>query len=156
MMALALLCVTESHSQIDEFVCGTEWDEKDPLQQIDLSQLGGIYLTSLGQLNVLIVFVSFPDDNNDHPWWPVAEPPDSLEYWIDPDVQMQRENLANLTNYFSQMSMGLFNVVGEAVWVTAPHPSSYYGSNYALANYEVLRDSVDPLIDFSRYDNYGL
>lgn len=71
MMALALLCATESYSQVDDFVCGTVWDENDPAQQIDLKQFGGIYLTAEVTIRMLVVYVSLPDHEEPHGFWPV-------------------------------------------------------------------------------------
>ncbi len=43
---------------------------------------------------------------------------------------------------------------GQAVSVETPHNRSYYNSNRFLATKEVLQQKVDPLINFSQYDNW--
>ena len=120
------------------------------------AETGGIYLPAAGVLRVLIVFVSFPDDETPHPYWPAHQPPDSMHRFIDPDTITHATNAFNLTNYFRQMSLGAFHVIGDAVWVETAHSREEYrnSGSYGAANMAVLPEKVDPLVDFSRYDNW--
>ncbi|MCL6495947.1 MAG: hypothetical protein K6T54_14385, partial [Ignavibacterium sp.] len=124
---------------------------------IDLQQHGGIYLTSQGELKVLVVFVKFRDDHSAHNYWPdTMEPQPFMTTYIDPNWQTNSTNEINLTHYFRKMSLGIFKVTGEYVYVETPHDKSYYGnppSRY-LATKEVLQQKVDPLINFANYDNW--
>jgi len=149
-------------AQDDEEFCGTP---EDPGFRIDLNQRGGLYITAEGELRVLVVFVSFPDDNNEHPYWSVGEPPSVMGEFIDANIAQQSTNHANLTHYYRVMSMGLYDMIGEAIYVEAPNPATYYGyddsdpnniiyANRSAANHDVLEDVVNPLLDFSDYDNW--
>lgn len=117
------------------------------------AQRGGIYLTSRGTLRVLLVFVSFPDDETPHPWWPAHQAPLNMQQFIDPDTTTRSDAPFNLTAYFRQMSLNQFHLVGEAVWVETPHSRDEYANgSYGRANTAVLREKVDSIVDFSRYD----
>jgi M6 family metalloprotease-like protein len=134
--------------------CGTVYN---PAAAISLTQLGGKYLTASGTLRVLLVFVSYPDDDNTHPYWPAHQPPTNMSSYIDPSATTNSTNFANLTNYFRQMSLGLYTVIGEAVYVEAPHTQTWYNNNgYGRGerNKDVLQNAVNPLANFSNYDNW--
>jgi hypothetical protein len=137
-----------------EMGCGTTQARGE---NIDLEQEGGIYLTSQGELKVLVVFVKFRDDHSAHNYWPdTMEPQPFMTTYIDPNWQTNSTNEINLTHYFRKMSLGIFKVTGEYVYVETPHDKSYYGnppSRY-LATKEVLQQKVDPLINFANYDNW--
>jgi hypothetical protein len=121
----------------------------------NIDELGGIHITAQGTLRVLIVFASFPDDEKVHPYWPAHKPPQSMDQFIDSDTTVRSQSAFNLTNYFNQMSMGQFHVVGDAVWVESWHSQSEYSNgSYGRANWSVLQESVDPIVDFSKYDNW--
>ncbi len=118
-------------------------------------QTGGMHITARGTLRILLVFVSFPDDETAHPYWPAHRPPAFMGQFIDPDTLTRSTGLWNLTSYFRQMSLGLLNVVGDAVWVETPHSwTEYTNGSYGRANWSVLQESVDPIVDFSRYDSW--
>jgi M6 family metalloprotease-like protein len=120
-----------------------------------LDETGGIYITSKGTLRVLVVFASFPDDETPHPYWPAHNPPLFMQQFIDPDTGTHSQNSFNLTNYFRQMSLGQFHVVGEAVWVESAHSQEEYrNGSYGRANTDVLPRQVDSLVDFSKYDQW--
>lgn len=117
--------------------------------------IGGLHLTSRGVLRVLVVFASFPDDETPHPYWPAHQPPLFMQQFIDPDTTTRSGGSWNLTNYFRRMSLGQFQVVGEAIWVESAHSQEEYRSGaYGRANSNVLQESVDPLVDFSLYDQW--
>src|SRR5512135_914308 len=65
-------------------------------------RVGGIHITASGTLRILLVFVSFPDDETVHPFWPAHHPPASMEQFIDPDTLTRSRTAWNLTNYFRQ------------------------------------------------------
>ena len=143
-------------AQIDE-TCGTI-----PAyyrgETIDLNQEGGIHLTSQGELKVLIVFVRFKDDTSYHPNWPIGQPPYNYNTFIDPNLQTNSTHYINLTNYYKKMSLGVYKVTGQAVYVETPQNKSYYFSQpnpRFVANKDVLQNRVDPLINFAQYDNWS-
>jgi len=118
-----------------------------------LDEVGGIHMTAKGTLRVLVVFASFPDDTTSHPFWPVHNPPLSMSQFIDPDTTTKSQGPFNLTNYFRQMSLGQFHLVGDAIWVESWHSQEEYrNGSFGRANWSVLQESVDPLVDFSKYD----
>jgi M6 family metalloprotease-like protein len=120
-----------------------------------LGETGGIYITSKGTLRVLIVFASFPDDETPHPYWPAHNPPLLMQQFIDADTGTRSQSPFNVTNYFQQMSLGQFQVVGEAVWVESGHSQEEYrNGSYGRANMDVLPRQVDSLVDFSKYDQW--
>ncbi len=124
---------------------------------INLNQRGGLYRTAQGTLRVLVVFVRFKDDNAYNPHWPAGSPPNVMNNYIDPNANTNSTNLINLTHYFDEMSMATYHVIGDAIYVETPHNKSYYGlpdSSRSKANKDVLQNVVDPLVDFSDYDNW--
>jgi hypothetical protein len=141
----------------DENSCATELLSREGL---DLAQEGGIYLPSIGNLKILLVFARFKDDNSYHPYWPAGGNPTNPDYttWIDPNMQTGSANVENFTHYFKDMSLGVFNVTGTAVSVETPYPMAHYGTapnmDRHLATKEVLQQKVDPLINFADFDNW--
>lgn len=117
---------------------------------------GGIYLPSTGVLRILIVFASFPDDTTSHAYWPARQAPLFMNSFVDPDTATRSTEAFNLTNYFRQMSLGALHVIGDAVWVESQHSQEEYraSGSYGAANMAILPESVDPIVDFSRYDNW--
>lgn len=117
---------------------------------------GGIYLPSTGVLRILIVFASFPDDTTAHPYWPARQAPLFMTSFIDPDTITRSTGPFNLTHYFHQMSLGKLHVIGDAVWVESKHSQEEYraSGSYGAANMAILPESVDPVVDFSQYDNW--
>jgi M6 family metalloprotease-like protein len=128
-----------------------------------LTQRGGLYLTSQGELKVLIVFVRFKDDDSDHPYWPAGQPPQNYSTYIDPNLQTNSTHYNNLTHYYKKMSLGVYKVTGQAVYVETDENKAYYfnPANYLptspkhFATKKVLQDKVDPLINFNIYDNWS-
>lgn len=129
-----------SHASNDPPICGTTGTTV-----INLNQTGGYYRTSQGELKVLVVFVRFKDDNTYNPHWTAGSPPNVMSNFIDPNANTNSTNLINLTHYFDEMSMGTYDVVGDAIYVETPHNKSYYGSypsNRRLATKDVLQNVV--------------
>jgi M6 family metalloprotease-like protein len=150
---LLLLASVPARSQVSssDLRCGTVASASPSPQ----GQRGGRYITAQGTLRVLLVFASFPDDGTPHPYWPAHQKPALMEDFIDPDTLTRSQSPWNLTNYFRQMSLGQFSVVGEAVWVETPHSwTEYTNGSYGRANWSVLQERVDPVVDFSQYDHW--
>ncbi len=117
---------------------------------------GGIYLPSAGVLRILIVFASFPDDTTAHASWPARQAPLFMNSFIDPDTLTRSTGPFNLTHYFRQMSLGKLHVIGDAIWVESQHSQEEYraSGSYGAANMAIIPESVDPVVDFSHYDNW--
>jgi hypothetical protein len=121
------------------------------------SQKGGMWMTTRDTLNVLVVFVQFPDDQYDSTYslWPKNQPPTYLKTYID-SLASQQSTSGNLTHYFRQMSLNSFILIGKTRFVITPHSRSWYlanGYNRWLINKEVL-ESLDSTIDFSQFDRF--
>jgi M6 family metalloprotease-like protein len=120
-----------------------------------LGENGGIYMTSGGTLRVLVIFASFPDDETPHPYWPAHNPPLFMNDFIDHDTTTHSQSPFNLTNYFHQMSLGQFHLVGDAIWVESSHSKQeYLNGSFGRANTDLLRERGDSLIDFSQFDSW--
>lgn len=152
---LLFLFTINSFSQSIETVptCGTV----DGEEQVDLSQRGGLHITAQGTIRVLVVFVRFKDDVAAHGYWPANDQVQSfMTQYIDPSTQTGSTNFANLTNYFKQMSLGVYNVIGDVVYVKTPKNKNEYGSPLRYnATKDVLQNAVDPLVNFANYDNWS-
>ncbi len=115
--------------------------------------VGGRHITARGTLRILLVFASFPDDSTPNPYWPVRQSPLSMTGFLDPDTLTASAGSFNLTNYFRQMSLGQFHLIGDAIWVESHHSKTEYANGaYGRANTDVLVGQVDSLIDFRLYD----
>ncbi|MEO8169216.1 MAG: hypothetical protein ABI623_13265, partial [bacterium] len=133
-------------------LCGTKAGVH-PLRILD--DVGGRHITARGTLRVLLVFASFPDDESFHPYWQPHQPPMLMQQFIDPDTVMRSDGAFNLTNYFSHASLGQLNLIGDAIWVESAHSQEEYRDGaYGRANKHLLQERVDPLVDFSRYDQW--
>ena len=159
-----LICLLSSNlgaQSNEEFICSTP---TPPVQHVDINQTGGIYLPANGELRVLLVFVKFPDKNASHNRWPLGVAPTNMDNFIDPDLNTGTQLNYNLTYYFSEMSktspssQGVCKIVGDAVYVEAPFPTTHYinGSDQRrdLAAKDILQIAVDPIVDFTLYDNW--
>ncbi len=127
-------------------------------------------------LRILIIYVRFPDDNlsgsdmNGYAVWPnpgmprPVNPYTADHTFIDssegsPDVNfMDRYRPYTISDYFCEMSMGQFDVIGEEYSVMLPHTSTDYremGYDCSQINEEAIRLAHDQNnIDFRRYNNW--
>src|SRR5512143_907828 len=126
-------------------VCGTDGSQAELFSP---SETHGIYLPAQGDLRVLVVFARFKGDNSSHFDWPVGSDPYDFSTWIDPTMQTGSSHFVNVTNYFSQMSLGTFRVTGTALSVETPEYESFYSSRYE-ATKAVLQQRVDSLVNFA-------
>jgi M6 family metalloprotease-like protein len=131
-------------------ICGEPYDSS---YSVDRTQTGGRYIPSTGVFKILVVFARFPDDNEAHNNWPVGGDPDNYESFIDPDENINTLSLGNITSYFSEMSYDNYEVIGDVVSVQTPQESINY-QNVVEASTDLLQNAVDPLVDFSDYDNW--
>jgi hypothetical protein len=137
-------------------ICQAPLDPETAMEEMDLTQLGGLYLTAEGQIRILVIYVRFRDDNDPHNYWQAGSPPSQMSEIIDPDMTSGSTNFDNLTHYFDVMSLGRYQVVGEAIYVETPHDMAYYGNppiNSSTVE-DVLVNAVDSIVDFSQYDNW--
>lgn len=150
-----LMLFTSGYSQFEQYECGTIVDPEE--YAMDLDQFGGQYLTADGVVRALIVFVQYKNDTASHNYWTAGEPPDYMDEFIDPDEGTNSTYYHNITHYFDEMSFGEYQFVGDTIHVIAPHTKAWYdsaGYGRAATNKDVLQNAVDPLVDFSDYDNW--
>ncbi|MDP2303025.1 MAG: hypothetical protein Q8N03_11450 [Ignavibacteria bacterium] len=126
-------------------------------------QAGGMWQTAHDTLNVVVVFVQFPDDMYDTTYsgWPTKPlkgeypGPTYLKTFID-STRFQMSTNGNLTHYFRQMSMGSFTLIGKARFIVTPHTRQWYINNgwrRWQINMEVLQ-TLDANFDFAPFDKY--
>lgn len=147
LLAVAISC-QQAHSQ-DE--CAT------PATFVD-TQVGGVYLPSVGTIRILVVFVEFRGDETDptNPQWPSNSSPLFLNSVIDANANQYSTDPNNLTYFFRQMSHELYLVVGNAVYVQTPDSLAKYVREFRdrrYVNQQVLT-YLDTQMDFAPYDNW--
>lgn len=127
-------------------------------------------------LRILIIYVKFPDDLEvgsnmngfavwDNPTMPGPVNPHTKDgRFIDTaegstSVEFtERYRQYTISDYFSEMSLGTFDVIGDEYTVTLPQTSVFYresGFNYSQLNEEAIRlADQEHDIDFTRYNNW--
>ncbi len=108
-------------------------------------------------LRVIIVFVQFPDDNwkPDFSEWKKGKAPAYKDDIIDSTLSEKSGN-ENITEYFKEMSLGKFNVIGNTLNEITPHSREWYLANHkqrGFINKEVLR-KIDSTFSFKKFDNW--
>ncbi len=121
------------------------------------TQRGGRYITASGALNVLFVYVQFPDDNYlpSSPYWPKGKAPMYMNATVD-SVWSVTPTPGSITDYFNQMSFNKFRITGTAVSVITPHTRKFYldsGWRRSDIQEEVIK-KLDTAIDFSQFDHW--
>lgn len=118
--------------------------------------IGGIYMTSgypdAATVRVLVVFASFPDDNDPSDIWPVGGCPNFMDTFIDQTADQNSTNYANLTHYFSTMSFDKLTIIGEAKCVVADNNQGYYSGRGAATRH--ILEKLDLSFDYSDYDKW--
>ncbi len=73
--------------------------------QQDSIETKGIYLPSIGEINVLFIFAQFPDDQLDpgNPIWPKGGEPAGMKKWVD-EKWSENPTPGSMTHYFNEMS----------------------------------------------------
>lgn len=122
-----------------------------------VQETGGKHITARGPLRILLVFASFPDDETPHPYWPAHQPPLFMQQFVDSITSTGSTGSFNLTHYFREMSLGQFALVGDVLWVESARSVNEYSSSgsYGNANSDLIRDRLDSLVDFSKYDQWN-
>lgn len=124
-----------------------------------LFQKGGKYITSSGDLKVLVVFAKFKDDMTPHQYWPVDSYPSEMKNFIDSSKDVGSTHFLNLTNYYKQMSSGKISVTGKAIGAVTPYPKNHYIQNnqqypdWSLATTDLLK-AIDDSVDYKQFDNW--
>lgn len=128
-------------------------------------------------LRILILYIRFPDDNlggntmNGFAVWPDPTMPRPLNPYtsdnkfidsVEGDTAvyfMDRYRPYTISDYFCEMSLGQFDVIGDEYSVMLPHTSVEYremGYNCGQINEEAIKLAHDQHnLDFSRYNNWS-
>lgn len=118
---------------------------------------GGKYIPSQGTLKTLIIFAQFPDDSLDvdHPEWPKNAAPRLLNTWVD-SVESSTPTPGSLTDYFQQMSLGKFTLIGTTRSVIAPRTRQEYKKRGWTRReiHKELIESLDSTMDFAEFDRW--
>jgi len=116
---------------------------------------------------ILIVFVEFANDYTyfDNPDWPAQHQPVYMNSLIAPQRHNNHtndwwneydENTETISDYFMEISMGRYHVVGKCIHIVLPHDSSYYQqSKYKIAMLNSdLYDELLPKVNWPDFDNW--
>src|SRR2546426_6342992 len=129
---------------------------------------GGKFITSVGTLRVLVVFVRFPGDVDVSPTWP---DPNVLPEWALHIVDTGYIASGNYTplrssRWFYENSGGNFHLIGDVYYVTTTNSEDYYhqlastSGNPGTPRGAIVTDVLNKLdgapynVDFRRYDNW--
>jgi len=163
-------------SQTDNYICYTDENISAGYLQLPTNSV-----ESDQYLRMLIIYVTFPDDNFDGPSntyeniWPRPDTAvngtrplnpyttdkkliDSLEK-SDTIPFMNRYREYTYSDWFCEMSQGKLDVIGDEIYFRLPQNSSYYQNSLNWRRNElnkwILRYVQNTLnVDFSRYDNW--
>jgi M6 family metalloprotease-like protein len=121
------------------------------------TQRGGRYITASGSLNVLFVYIQFPDDNYlpNNTYWPKGQAPAYMDATID-SVWSSTPTQGSFTDYFNQMSFNTFKITGKSISAITPHSRNWYlNNNWKRGDIqkEVIQ-SLDVTIDFAQFDHW--
>jgi len=130
-------------------------------------------------LRCLLIYITFPDDTLSSYQYSIWKNPFETQYprpvnpysgsnghLIDSlvgnpnDPFMTRYNNYTLSDFFCEMSMGTFDVIGDEIAITLPHSSVYYDTVVNFGRPELNRYILKYIdstrnIDWSRYDNWS-
>lgn len=125
----AFLAPTTATAQCDE-ICGQScYQLPMPVWNNTLPR-DGVWMTSKGVVNVLMVFVDFPGDDTlsaaAQSIWPVGAPPSFMNTIIDATPLVQSGFRNNITTFYRDMSYGKLVLVGHPYYVQAPKPRTRY------------------------------
>ena len=120
-------------------------------------QRDGRYITASGALNVLFIYVQFPDDNYlpSNPYWPKGKAPVYMNATVD-SAWSTTPTPGSFTDYFNQMSLNKFRITGKAVSVITPHTRNFYldsGWRRSDIQEEVII-KLDSTMDFAEFDHW--
>lgn len=136
-----------------------EYECNDPEEYTENyeAQSGGYLKPSMNGpdefFRILIVFVGFSDDNSrSYNDWPANSLPNYANNLIDTAVT-ENYRTVTISDYWDEMSMDNFDVIGDIYPPLVILPAEYRDSNYSQCNFKVM-EIIDGRIDFTRYDNW--
>jgi hypothetical protein len=119
----------------------------------------GLWLPSIGKINVLFIFAQFPDDNYDvtNSRWPRGKQPSDMDKWVD-DKWSEHPAQGYMTHYFNEMSFNKLKLTGKSISIISPHTRKWYinnKKNRAFIQKEVILEA-NKKINFTQFDNWDL
>jgi M6 family metalloprotease-like protein len=158
---IIIMIIPSTPQNYEEFIC----PELSVNPREDQSQTGGLFKPASnlpGQyFKVYFVFVQFEGDTRPNPYWQPGSLPNWALDFIDSDPVSPGNEYRDMTlsDYWKEMSIGIFDFIGDVYpeLVILP-PESYYQQNnynYVRCNLDVLTQ-IDPYVDFSIYENWML
>jgi M6 family metalloprotease-like protein len=119
---------------------------------------GGLYLPSIGDIHIMIIFAEFPDDTYEtsDPRWIKGYPPANMNNWID-SIWTGYPTQGSLTHYFAEMSKDKYKVTGDVFHVITAQNRKWYRKHSMRRGkiHKEILQSLDRSIDFSAYDNWS-
>ena len=158
--------------QEDQFTCEMpqvlEKNQNKSLSITTVTHREGEYITSTGELRVLVIFVRFLGDNNTTDKWPNPDIlPDWAQNFVDPTFSLTGDYYPGcVSDYFYKNSYGNLHITGDIYYVTTDYNEDYY-HNYTLSHGEnatrglVEMEALDKLdnapynVNFANYDNWN-
>ncbi len=171
-LALILLFTSSAYSQFaDNIVCENDEAVSSGTVPVHTPETGKFF-------RVLIIYITFPDDNTEGPESNIWPPPsgDPLEpsrpinpYQTDGRMIDTSEHSSSIpfmsrygeytySDYFCEMSQGAFDFIGDEVKILLPNLASYYNSqntSYSTLNTIAVQRADSQGVDFSRYDSWN-
>lgn len=153
-----------------EHECGTP----ESTEMLSVGTIGGLYKPHRTDIsdglpadpdasfNILIVFCQFPDETRELGEWPIGQPPVYMNnllaftknsagnFWDRYNYETQI-----LSDYYQELSRGLFHVTGVTKNYIYDKPRSHYNNNSTLMNdeiYEKLQEDFS--FNFSAFDKW--
>ncbi|MCP5062250.1 MAG: T9SS type A sorting domain-containing protein [Ignavibacteriae bacterium] len=118
---------------------------------------GGYKLPSIGELNVLIVFAEFSDDNylTTDSRWITEQAPNDMNNWVD-QTWSTNPTQGSLTHYFNDMSGNKFKFIGKELHIVTNKTRAEYKTLgwERFDIHEELLQTIDITENFSDYDNW--
>jgi len=152
LLGLALFyCLSVQAQTLETMPCNTDFVASPSTQR------GGRYITAQGALNVLFVYVQFPDNDYapTNPNWPKGGAPSYSNQTVD-QVWSPTPTPGGFTDYFNQMSFSALRITGRSDTITTPHTRAWYLQNNwrrPAIQKEILQE-LDARIDFSEFDHW--
>lgn len=120
---------------------------------------GGYKLSSIGNLNILIVFAEFSDDNykTNDTRWVKGQAPQNMNKWID-QTWSSNPTQGSFTHYFNEMSGNKFKLTGKELHIVTNKTRAEYKS-LGWERFDIhkeLLQRIDVSENFSNYDHWRL
>jgi hypothetical protein len=150
-MVLAF-CSLLSAQESMQIMCNTK-----AVTQNSTTQHGGMCITASGSLNVLFVYVQFPDDNYlpNSSYWHKGQAPTYMNATID-SIWSATPTPGGFTDYFNQMSVKALKMTGKSVSAITPHTRKFYLDNRWVRSdiQEDILQQLDATMNFAQFDHW--